>query len=210
MVSQKSSFLEKALECIPKKHHIRGSWLHRLVGERIFSAELWGFSKEGVARGLALGVFIALTPTMGIHMALAGMTAFFLRGNIPVALAACWITNPLSAPIIYGLQYKLGVLLIGVGKPEATRGLCGIMENIMCHAKPLWTGSLISGVVCGIMSYGAVFVGWEGLSRHLVHFKEGNGHHVSDNLSFACDPSAKSIKEKKRTPKRSLLSSQKA
>ncbi|MCR4321870.1 MAG: DUF2062 domain-containing protein [Candidatus Brocadiaceae bacterium] len=37
------------------------------------------------------------------------LAALVMRVNIPVAIAASWITNPLTAPVIYPLQYRLGI-----------------------------------------------------------------------------------------------------
>ena len=56
---------------------------------------------EEVARGMALGVFIGLTPTMGIQMPLAFFFAMLLKENKIAAVIGVWISNPMTAiPIL--------------------------------------------------------------------------------------------------------------
>ena len=172
---RRSYFSRKILQYLPKKRHFRGSWMHRTLGERIFNTKLWGLHRNQVALGLALGIFIALTPTMGIQMPMAALTAFILRVNIPIAVAACWITNPLSAPLIYGLQYKLGILIIGITEPQMLSGVTGVMQNMMRHAKPLWAGSLVAGIVGALISYVTVLVSWRKIEFLWVKRRENNG-----------------------------------
>jgi uncharacterized protein (DUF2062 family) len=159
-VFKKTYFLREIIRYLPRKRHIQGSWVHRLVGERLFSSKLWKFSRDQVAKGLALGIFIALTPTIGVQMAMTVVAAFILRVNIPVAVAACWITNPLTAPFIYTLQYRLGIWLVGVARPEELYGYAGMMKNMMRHAKPLWAGSLMSALLFSALAYGVVWLCW--------------------------------------------------
>ena len=163
-IFRKHYFIGEIIRYLPRRRHLRGSWLHRLLGERLLSAELWRLRKEPVARGLALGVFVALTPTMGVQIALTLVAAFFLRVNIPVAVAACWITNPLTAPFIYTLQYKLGVWLVGAPSLEELHGYADVMKRVMRHARPLWVGSLLSGTLLSGLSYGLVRLGWRSRS----------------------------------------------
>ena len=135
---------------------MRGGWLHRRLGEPLFAPELWSFSRPGIARGLALGCFLALTPTMGAQIILAAAAAFFLRVNIPVALAATLITNPLTAPFIYAAEYRLGVWLVGVSEPAEWEGFAGGLRELMRHGRPLWAGALVAGGALGGLAYALV------------------------------------------------------
>lgn len=170
--------LNKFIHHMPRPETLRGSWLHRVLGERLFHQALWRPTRVQVAGGLALGVFIALTPTMGVQMLITAFAAFFLRLNIPVSLAACWITNPLSAPFIYGLQYELGLYLSGtVCDPELIR--CStLMQNALYLAKPLWIGSLVSAVFFALVTYIAVVLGWPRIA-HRIEAHRMRGHEVN-------------------------------
>lgn len=55
-----------------------------------------------VAWGAAIGVFVGLTPTMGVQMYIVGVVwivcryLFRLRFNLPIAVAMVWISNPVT------------------------------------------------------------------------------------------------------------------
>ncbi|MGD9503700.1 MAG: DUF2062 domain-containing protein [Syntrophobacteraceae bacterium] len=165
----------KIEKLIPRKEQLDGSWLHRFLGERLFAPELWKFTRCGVAGGAALGVFIAMTPTMGVHMTAAVLSAFVLRVNIPVAVAACWVVNPVNAALVYYLEYKIGVWLVGVPKPHEVEGYIGLLKKFMQAAKPLFFGSLILGTPPTLLTYAAVYFGWEPICRMIERRKNGDG-----------------------------------
>ncbi|MBI5308495.1 MAG: DUF2062 domain-containing protein [Planctomycetes bacterium] len=81
---------------IPRQHHLHGTILHRVIGERLFDPHLWKPTNKSVSAGFAIGLFIALTPTIGVQIPLIILAALCMRVNIPVAIAASWITNPLT------------------------------------------------------------------------------------------------------------------
>ena len=154
------------LKYLPRRKHLRGGRLHRLVGDRLFAPELWAPMRDTVAKGLALGVFIGMTPTMGAQIIITGIAAIILRVNIPIALAGSLVTNPFTAPVLYPLQYKLGVWLVGSPDVEELRGYTGMMRAFVRYAKPLWTGSLFFSAAGASLAYGVVMLVW-GEVRHL-------------------------------------------
>lgn len=131
------------------------------MGERLFDPKVWKPDRWSVARGLALGVFIALTPTLGVQLVLTALLAYALRVNLPVALAACWITNPATAPVIYALEFRLGLWLSGpVVDTEGTGGL----RQLVASVRPLWVGSLVAGTFAAAAGYGLVLATWRFLA----------------------------------------------
>lgn len=93
---------------MPTKGRIRRSALYRLLGQSLFANDLWQFNERAVAGGLALGLFVAFTPTIPFQMILTAVGALYFRVNLPVGLAACWVTNPLTAVPFYWLAWKIG------------------------------------------------------------------------------------------------------
>ena len=67
-----------------------------------------------IALGMALGLFIGFTPTLGFHMALAIFLASLFKWNKITAAAGVWVTNPVTAPFIYGLTYFMGARFLGI------------------------------------------------------------------------------------------------
>lgn len=110
---------------------------------------------DEVAKGVALGIFIGMTPTFGFQMVLAIFIALLLKENRLAAALGVWITNPVTAPFIYALEYESGRLLLGVphvGLPEAftLQALGNLGGEVML---PLVVGSLIYGALCSVLSY---------------------------------------------------------
>jgi uncharacterized protein len=176
------------LKYLPRRKHLKGGRLHRVVGDRLFAPELWAPMRDTVAKGLALGVFIGMTPTMGAQIILTGIAACILRVNIPIALAGSLVTNPFTAPIIYPLQYQLGVWLVGSPDVEELRGYTGMLRAFVRYAKPLWTGSLVSGAVASALAYAAVALIWREV-RHLRRRRH------PDNVRSAARPPASEERE---------------
>lgn len=77
-------------------------------------------SPERLARGIAIGVFMAWLPLFGLQIILSLFLAAILRANKVMAVLFTWISNPLTAVFIYYPAYRLGRFLLGVGrkKPE--------------------------------------------------------------------------------------------
>lgn len=97
---------------LPKKISITRKYA-LLVGKRIHDHNLWEYNIQSVPRGVAIGMFIAFIP-LPIQMLLAIIFAILLRANVPLAVAATWITNPFTfIPISYCI-HNLGERVLGV------------------------------------------------------------------------------------------------
>ncbi|MBW1988965.1 MAG: DUF2062 domain-containing protein [Deltaproteobacteria bacterium] len=133
------------------KSALRGTHLHRLLGEKVFGREAWRINEASLAGGLSLGLFVAFTPTIPFHMLLCAVGAVFLKVNLPVALAACWVTNPLTAVPIYMLAARLGKDM--VAHPEAMDAFLAFFHFGGKTAKfveqniYIWSGSLVFSAV---------------------------------------------------------------
>jgi uncharacterized protein (DUF2062 family) len=110
---------------------------------------------EQVARGFSLGLFIGMTPTFGVQMALALLAAILLRENKIAAVLGVWVTNPLTAPFIYAMQYETGRLLLGWEHPKVPvqfnyEFLKTLGWQVML---PLSIGSFIFAVLAALLGY---------------------------------------------------------
>ena len=118
-----------------------------------------------IALAVGLGVFVALTPTLGLQMLIVVYLAWLLNANKVLGLPIVWITNPLTVVPIYFPQYWLGAKLLGhtlVWEDWKDLGVDhgGWLANVkhfwqfaMEIAVPLWVGSLIVATVFGMLSY---------------------------------------------------------
>jgi len=68
---------------------------------------------HSLAMGVAIGLFIGITPTIPLHTALIIIFAWLLRGNILAALiAATAISNPFTWLPQYYFSWRLGNMLL--------------------------------------------------------------------------------------------------
>jgi hypothetical protein len=110
---------------------------------------------EEIAKGVALGIFIGMTPTMGLQMPIALVFAYLLKENRLAAVLGVWVTNPATAPFIYGLEYELGRNILGmeyVGFPQELtwESVSRMGYDLML---PLWVGGILFGIFWGAIAY---------------------------------------------------------
>ena len=142
------------------KHTLRNTYIYRILGERIFDHRIWRFDLNSLAGGVSLGLFVAFTPTIPFQMLLAAFGAILLHVNLPVSLAACWVTNPLTALPIYLTASQLGqyllensTLLAFVLGFFAFEGRTGSFMEQGLH---LWTGSLVFSTISAFLGNMAI------------------------------------------------------
>ncbi len=124
---------------------------------------------ESIARGGAVGMWVAMTPTVGVQMVVATLLAVPLRGNVPVALAMCWITNPLTVVPFYFVFYWLGAVVLGrpaesfaavaevLDSALSAVGEAGLAEGVMVLGQeilwPMLVGSVIIATASAVPTY---------------------------------------------------------
>jgi uncharacterized protein (DUF2062 family) len=100
----------------PSTHYIKNS--KATTGWKSYFKDrcFWSRSQQAIARGVAAGLAGAVIP--GFQIFYAAILVILLRGNLPVALVATLITNPLTViPIAYG-TYLVGAFIIGNGNGD--------------------------------------------------------------------------------------------
>lgn len=146
------------------RKNLEGSGLHRLWGQTLFHKLLWRTDRRSIAGGLAFGLFIAFTPTIGFQMSMAVIGAILLKVNLPIAIAACWLTNPLTIVPVYTAEWELGKYLIGhieifqsFLQFHQTEGKGG---QLLLNGVYLWTGSLIFAAAASVLGVLLVHFVW--------------------------------------------------
>jgi uncharacterized protein (DUF2062 family) len=151
------------------------------------SARLWwrrvlglNDSPESIAASTAIGVFIALTPTIGIQMILSFALCCLARVNRIAGPLMAWITNPVTMFPVFWFNLHVGLLLFPMRAGEADSRLALAVEDLKQVSGfdfiflrwekmklavnaiwsmgpdvllPLFLGSIVVGLVCGLLAY---------------------------------------------------------
>ncbi|TYO99631.1 hypothetical protein EDC39_102154 [Geothermobacter ehrlichii] len=108
-----------------------------------------------VSRGIALGIAIGLTPTFGFQMLLGALAAWILRESKVAAILGVWITNPVTAPFIYALEYETGRTMLQMEHARLPaeftfEALSRLGWDVLV---PLCLGSLVWAMIGWILAY---------------------------------------------------------
>jgi hypothetical protein len=135
-----------------------------------------------IALAVAIGLFVAWTPTIGFQMGLTVVLAWLLGANKVVGVPLVWISNPLTLAPIYLPNYYLGRWILGgeVRPPDFSRvvnATGGWLETVSTwwsvtwHVLlPLWVGSLLVGLALAVPAYLATYHGVVIYRRKLYNF----------------------------------------
>lgn len=126
---------------------------------------------HSIALGSAIGMWISLTPTGGIQMALVMLVAFltapFFRWNRLAAILMTYVSNPITAIPIFWISYQVGRLFVGgdVTFEDLKRIVTPTTETSFweqfkqfCYllGKPFLIGNLVFATVSAVATYPAV------------------------------------------------------
>lgn len=124
-------------------------------------------SAKDVARGMALGVFIGITPTMGVQMPIALFVAMLLKENKIAAVLGVWISNPMTAIPIYTYNFKIGKYLLGT--PDIKMPSFTSLHEVLALGHdlfmPLFVGSIVAGLFSAALAYVATYYIYSGILK---------------------------------------------
>lgn len=132
--------------------------MKRYIKDRIRTILKLNDPPHKLALAFALGVFVAFSPTIGLHIISCITLAWIFRLSKFVILTASFINNPWTIVPLYGFCIWLGVKITGaaVAVPHIAWNDLSI-ANAYGILKPyLWpyvAGTLLVGSVAAVVSY---------------------------------------------------------
>ena len=135
-----------------------------------------------IALGLALGLFVGMTPFMGLHLAIAIPLAALFKWNKFAAGSGVFITNYITAPIIYSFTYWVGAKILGIRRAFSLANEEGFsaFTQLMRNAPEIVTAMVVGGAVLGLplaimgyyLAYSLVYKYQRDIKAKLVKSKE--------------------------------------
>ncbi|UCE53805.1 MAG: DUF2062 domain-containing protein [Desulfobacterales bacterium] len=146
MRKTQSPFINSKTKLVKVQKKIR-QWIKRIM-------QLHG-DPHYVAMGMAIGFFVAVTPTIPFHTFIAVGLAFILKASKAAAAIGVWFANPLTIPIFYLASYKTGVMLLGwsIAVDVSSEPVSDPMKLGLDVIFATIVGGIIIGIVPGIAAY---------------------------------------------------------
>lgn len=176
MAERPGFFQRLADKATPSREEVLESRWLKPFGKRIRQSDLWRFTRRSVPRGVAAGLLIGIFLMVpGLQIVGAALLCIPLRGNIPIAAAMTFLSNPATTPFFLiaaiALGNKLGFhadLAAFEALYASGAGLGQWMQWLLSDAAPaMVTGLFLIAAVSSLVGYGVSIVVW----RWWVHRK---------------------------------------
>jgi hypothetical protein len=105
-----------------------------------------------IALGFALGLFVGMTPFIGLHTVMAIPLAALLKWNKISAAVAVWFTNAATAPFIYSITYVVGARIAGIKQVFSWKDIesFSAVYRLILHTPEIIWAMVIGGVILGL------------------------------------------------------------
>ena len=176
MAERASWFARLAEKATPSREEVLESRWLKPFGTRIRQSDLWRFTRRSVPRGVFAGLFIGIFLMIpGLQIVGAALLSIPLRGNIPVAAAMTFLSNPATTPFFLiaaiALGNKLGFhadLAAFNALYASGAGVSDWLAWLLSDAAPaMITGLFLISLISAFVGYGVSIVVW----RWWVHRK---------------------------------------
>lgn len=130
-------------------------------------------NREMVSKSFLIGLFLAFLPIPLQMLAVILMMKFF-KFNVPVAIALCWISNPLTMPFIFYVEYIVGGFLLNIEIETIHISVEWFNNNFQDIFIPLYFGALIVASVVSTIVYFSINFLWIHLVKKnkKLHYKK--------------------------------------
>ena len=74
--------------------------------------EYLSINRKSISRGVLIGLFWGFIPMPMQMLAVLAVTPF-VKFNVPIAISMVWLSNPITMPFMYYMEYQTGNFLLG-------------------------------------------------------------------------------------------------
>ncbi len=129
--------------------------LEQFIQKYKIPREYLSVNRKSITRGLAVGIFWGFIP-MPMQMLAVVLTTPFFKFNVPIAISMVWLSNPITMPFMYYMEYLTGVFLLDMKPQEVELTLSWFEEHLGDIFVPLYTGTMFYSIVVSILVYNIV------------------------------------------------------
>jgi len=108
--------------------------------------EYLSINRKAISKGVLIGLFWGFIPMPMQMLAVLSVTPF-IKFNVPIAISMVWLSNPITMPFMYYMEYHTGNYLLGLEGIENAKfdfefTLSWFQENWSNFLYPLYIGTI--------------------------------------------------------------------
>jgi len=126
--------------------------LDKFIKKYNIPREFLSVNRRAITKGLLIGIFWGFIPMPFQMLAVLAMTPL-VRFNIPIAITMVWLSNPVTMPFMYYMEYLTGSFVLGMPHLSVELTMNWFQDNLGNIFIPLYTGTLIYAVFVSISVY---------------------------------------------------------
>jgi uncharacterized protein (DUF2062 family) len=149
------------LRLMPDHQKIKNNKHLKIFGALLHNTNLWHLNRRSVSKAFAVGLFFAFMP-VPFQMVLAAGFAIIVHANLPLSIALCWISNPLTIPAIFYSCYVVGTWVVGVPTRKFTfeASWQWLVESVSTIGPAFIIGCGVLGIIFSILGYLTINIIW--------------------------------------------------
>ena len=94
------------------KNKETNSKLKHFIEKYKIPREYLSINRKSISRGILIGLFWGFIPMPMQMLAVLAVTPF-IKFNVPIAISMVWLSNPITMPFMYYMEYQTGNFLLG-------------------------------------------------------------------------------------------------
>ena len=136
-----------------KKKQSKKSKIDKLLEKYNLPKAYLSVNRKMTTRGIGIGLFWGFIP-MPMQMLAVISTTPFIKFNVPIAISMVWLSNPITMPFMYYMEYLTGNFILGLdGVGDISLTLDWFSDNLSNIFLPLYVGTAFYSIFITILIY---------------------------------------------------------
>jgi len=129
------------------------SKLDQFIRKYNIPREYLSINRKSISRGVLIGLFIGFIPMPMQMLAVVAFIPFF-KFNVPIAISMVWLSNPITMPFMYYMEYQTGNFILGSeGLENVELTLDWFSNNWDSIMVPLYVGTAPYSIFVSLFMY---------------------------------------------------------
>ena len=142
------------------KNKETNSKLKHFIDKYKIPREYLSINRKSISRGILIGLFWGFIPMPMQMLAVLAITPF-IKFNVPIAISMVWLSNPITMPFMYYMEYQTGNFLLGrEGIDNIELTLDWFSQNWDNIIVPLYVGTIPYSLLVSSLIYYLINILW--------------------------------------------------